>query len=319
MMPVDIDVVILSWNRIDGTLAAIESVRRQRDVTYHIWVVDQGSAVEGLARLRDWIGAADDVTLIENGTNLGAPGGRNVGFGASDAPVIVCIDNDVELVNDDAMARAVARIERQPDLAAVGFRVVADADGVDMDYNWGYPEALREHADAEFYAVRFLAGGVAFRRSALGEVGWYDAGLFFTWEETDLAFRLINAGYSIVYSPDSRVVHRVDDESRVTWRGRRYYYHVRNALFVDYKYWRSPRRLASRVAGYVIRGFVNRLPGQTLQALGGFVRMWNDARPGRDAVLTEAARDYIHEHDGRYEPSFPQRAVAKLFAGFSTN
>ena len=316
---VDVDVIILSWNRVEGTMAAVESVRRQSGVTYHVWLIDQGSESDGLQRLKDWAAGAEDVTLIENGRNLGAPGGRNVGFAAGSAPTIVCIDNDVELVNPDALAQSVQRLAREPELAAVGFRIVADADGVDRDYNWGYPAALRARADEEFYAIRFLAGGVAFRRSALAAVGFYDAKLFFTWEESDLAYRLINAGHRIVYSPASRVIHRVDDEARVTWRGRRYFYHMRNALYLDYKYRRSPARLAARAVGYLIRGAVNRVPGQAWEALVAFVTMWREDPPGREAVLSPLAQEYIHTHGERFEPSLPRRVAAKLFAGFSTN
>ena len=314
-----VDVVILSWNRVAGTIKAVESVRRQIGVTAHVWLVDQGTEPGGLTTLKGHFDGASDVMLIENGTNLGAPGGRNVGFVAGSAPVIICIDNDVELVNTDALANAVRRLELEPELAAIGFRIVADADGVDMDYNWGYPEALRAKADEEFYAVRFLAGGVAFRRQAIESVGLYDASLFFTWEETDLAFRLINAGYRLLYSPESRVVHRVDDESRVTWRGRRYYYHVRNALFIDYKYYRNPLRLLTRVLGYLVRGLVNRVPRQAVDAVRDFVRMWRAANPLSNEVLSPAARAYIAEHSERYEPSLPKRVASKLFAGFSTN
>jgi GT2 family glycosyltransferase len=315
---VDVDVVILSWNRVGGTMAAVESVRRQTAVSYHVWLVDQGTESEGLQRLKDWVADASDVTLIENGRNLGAPGGRNVGFEAGSAPTIVCIDNDVELVNTDALAFSVRRLAVEPELAAIGFRVVADADGVDRDYNWGYPAALRVRAEEEFYAVRFLAGGVAFRRSALAAVGWYDDKLFFTWEESDLAYRLIDGGHRIIYSPVARVIHRVDDEARVTWRGRRYFYHVRNALYLDYKYRRSPARLLARVAGYLVRGVVNKVPGQAIEGVKAFVTMWREDPPGRDDVLSPLALEYIHVHNDRYEPSPLRRVAAKLFAGFST-
>ncbi len=319
MSTVDVDVVILSWNRTDRTIAAVESVQRQAGVSHHVWLVDQGSEQPGLERLRRWCEMQGGVSLIENGMNLGAPGGRNVGFRAGCAPTVVCIDNDVELVNPDALRYATERLAAEPGLGAVGFRVVAAAGGLPADYHWAYPESLRSRADEEFYATRFLAGGVAFRRAAIERVGLYDERLFFTWEETDLAYRLIQAGYSILYTPRAQVLHLVDAESRLTWRGSRFYYHMRNALFIEYKYWRRPGRLLLKTAGYLVRGVYSRVPGQSLRALTGFARMWADARPGPEHVLTESARRYVYENSGRYEQPLARQVAGKLFRRFSTS
>ena len=51
--PVDVDVIILSWNRTAETIEAIESALAQENVMQRVLVVDQGSAPENLAQLPD--------------------------------------------------------------------------------------------------------------------------------------------------------------------------------------------------------------------------------------------------------------------------
>ena len=48
---VDADVIILAMDRAEETVAAIASARAQAGLTKHVWIADQGSKPENLARL----------------------------------------------------------------------------------------------------------------------------------------------------------------------------------------------------------------------------------------------------------------------------
>lgn len=314
----DVDVVILSWNRVEETILCLESVRSQVGVDFHVWLIDQGSEPSGLQRLREFVAGASDVTVIENGRNLGVPGGRNIGMQAGSAEFIVAVDNDAEFAHPDALALVVKRMRDEPEVAVSGFRILTPQ--YETDHNWSYPEALRSRADDEFYAIRFVGGGHAMRRSAVEEVGWYDDRLFFSWEETELSYKLINAGHRIIYHGDVKVIHRITDEARVNWKSERYFYHVRNSLFVDFTFHRSVPRLIARAGGYVVRGLINRVPGQTVRGLWGFVTLWRTDPPQpRSLILTPEARDYIHMHDGVHQPNRVRWVLSKLLGRFHTD
>jgi GT2 family glycosyltransferase len=74
----DADVVILALDRVAETEAAIASALAQRGVRHHVFVVDQGSRPENLARLAHAV-AGQDATLVTLGGNLGVAAGRNRG------------------------------------------------------------------------------------------------------------------------------------------------------------------------------------------------------------------------------------------------
>jgi GT2 family glycosyltransferase len=60
----DADVVILSFDRPEETLAAINSALEQTGVSRHIFIVDQGSRPENLARLAAVVAGRQDATLV---------------------------------------------------------------------------------------------------------------------------------------------------------------------------------------------------------------------------------------------------------------
>ena len=77
----DADIVILSLDRADETIAAIASSLAQRGCTRHVWVVDQGSSMASLRRLIAAVAGREDATLVALSRNHGVAGGRNHGRG----------------------------------------------------------------------------------------------------------------------------------------------------------------------------------------------------------------------------------------------
>ena len=59
MTPVDI--IILSWDRIDDTIAAVQSALDQEGVDVNVQIVDQGTRQEDLKRLLDFIAPYENV------------------------------------------------------------------------------------------------------------------------------------------------------------------------------------------------------------------------------------------------------------------
>src|SRR3954452_24908636 len=72
----DADIIILSLDRVDETLAAIDSALFQKGVSTHVFVLDQGSPLETLNRLAAALAGQCAATLFAVGTNLGVAGGR---------------------------------------------------------------------------------------------------------------------------------------------------------------------------------------------------------------------------------------------------
>jgi hypothetical protein len=69
------------------------------------------------------------------------------------------------------------------------------------------------------------------------------------------------------------VRHKVDPEARVRWDAGRYYYAVRNSLYIEYKFGAPWWRLARIAAGAIVKGTYNGLLGQSLRAVADAIPM----------------------------------------------
>ena len=307
----DIDVIILSYNRLELTLETIQSVCQQTGVSPVIWLVDQGSSDDCLVALRTMANSVPNLHLIENGYNTGVAMGRNIGIGNGTAEVVVSLDNDAILADDHTLARLAIRFEEDPALGAVGFKVENYYTGEYDRGSWAYPRNLFEHRDEMFLTTRFCGAGHALRRSALEKTALYDEALFFYWEELDLSYQLIEAGYKIIYDPAFVVRHKVSPEQRTNWKDKRYFYLVRNAIYLDFKYFRSLKRALMLSAGYLLKGAYN---GTFKQALSGVLDARTMIRQLPNALpLGLHAKQYIYEHDFRHRGSIWQRIQREVF------
>jgi GT2 family glycosyltransferase len=264
----DADVVILALDRARDTVAAIQSALAQTGVTRHVFVLDQGSSPENLAMLSGVVAGRPDATLIALGRNYGVAGGRNRGAALGHGRMIVGLDNDAEFAAPDALARLVAALDANPDIGAVGCRIVTFATGADDLSSWGYARRLLPRAGEKFDAETFVGAGHAIRRACWDEAGGYDEALFFCWEELDFCRRARDHGWRVRYRGDIVIRHKVSAEQRVAWSGARWFYFVRNRLYVGRKHGASWVGLLPRLGVYLARALRD---GALRQALRGAV------------------------------------------------
>jgi GT2 family glycosyltransferase len=290
----------------------------QQGVRLRIWVVDQGSDSDTIERLQRHVADKPSVHLEITGRNLGIPGGRNLATQLGRAPYVVALDNDAEFCGENEVAVAVRRLESDPTLAAIGFRILNFFSRADDERSWGYPKSLRPRSDREFLATRFIGAGHALRRAAFEAVGGYDGSLFFYWEELDLSYRLINAGYRILYAPEIAIFHKVSPEHRVSWASGRFYYRVRNRLYIEYKYGAPLLYIIALAGAYILMGMYNGVNHQALRGAWdavGMCRRYYRAHRGRTVSrLSAEANRYIRDNDLRHRGSLWHRLQVELFA-----
>ena len=157
------------------------------------------------------------------GENVGVPAGRNRGAEAATAPLLLFLDDDARLESSMILASAAVIFERCPTLGAVALRLVDEHGDTSMRHvprigGWG--------PNVSGPVTAFLGGAVVIRRAAFEQVGGYGDELFYAMEETDLSWRLIDAGWRIEYRADLHVFHprveptRHDGAKRITARNR---------------------------------------------------------------------------------------------------
>ena len=307
----DADILILALDRAPETAAAIRSALAQRAITRHVFVIDQGSQPEGLAQLAACVADRDDATLVRLDRNHGVAGGRNRGAALGHGRVIAALDNDAEFADADTLARAVAALDAEPDIAALGLRITVFADGSDDLSSWGYPLGLLPRAADTFDAVTFVGAGHAIRRAAWDDAGGYDDALFFCWEEYDFCLRAIARGWRVRYRGDLVVRHKVSPERRFAWSGTRWFYFVRNRLYIGLKSDESWLALTPRILGYLAKGARNGVLVQTLRALPAARRLARQVTP---QALPPAARAYLAANDGAHRGSSLVRLKREVLA-----
>ncbi len=318
-LPVDVDVIILSMERAEETVAAIASARAQQGVAKHVWIVDQGSSDIAMARLRAAVMGASDATLVRLDRNHGVAGGRNRATALGHARVVFALDNDAEFATPDTLARAVAAMDAAPEIAAMACRILVYSTGQDDLSSWGYPKSLLPQAAKAFDAATFVGAGHALRRADFEAAGGYDDALFFAWEEFDIALRFINMGRTIRYRGDIAVRHKVSAEARVTWSGTRWFHFVRNRLYIAMKHGANPAALLPRFLAYQAKGLRNGVIVQGLRAGPAALALARRFRApaGTEHLYgqTEMSRAYLARTDAAHRGTPLQRLKREVLSG----
>jgi len=189
-------------------------------------VVDNGSRDGSIAALRR---VRPDVMVVTPGANLGYAAAANRGSAATTAPIVAVCNPDLE-VRGGLAAAMVARLDAEPDLAAVG-PALFNSDGSQYPSARAHVAALDaaghatlgrlwprnpftrryRHLDADWRAPRdvdWVSGALVFlRRSALDSVGGWDERYFMYMEDVDLCWRLRRLGWRVAYDPGGTAVH----------------------------------------------------------------------------------------------------------------
>ncbi len=297
---------ILNYQRRDALRRALAAAREQRSGVLEIIAVDNASTDGSAEMVRDEF---PDVRLVQLPRNVGAAG-RNAGVAAAKGDVVFTLDNDVLFRTPDDVRNALAVFQRHPRAAVVNFMIV-DATGGLSRRDWCHPRDCRQWAESEFATDYVLEGASACRRAAFLAAGGYWEPLFIGHEGWDLAFRLINAGHELVYTPAVRVQHMVDPTVRPS--SRIYYTFTRNAIWVALRNHRPVPAIRSIAQDLALMGFAALRAGE----LGAFRRAIVDgARGARHALDTRAplsAGGYARLAAIRgFKPSLSARVIRHL-------
>lgn len=289
----DADIIILSLGRPMETAAAINSALSQRGGLFHVTVLDQGSSLEMILRLRKAFSRFRHFALYESSENLGVPGGRSTAAKLGHGQFVVSLDNDAIFADDWVVAKALRLFRQRPDLAAIGFNILAE-DGKHPDLtSWGYPKAMLPRFKETFDTTTFVGAGHAIRRSAWIAADGFDASLFFTWEEYDFCLKVIALNWRIAYAGSMAVIHKVSPEARVSWNGERTRYFIRNRLIIGRKWGRSWLALTPRILTYLLKSA--RL-GQIEPAWAGILAAFRTELPP-PRRMSRAMRAYIRHNE----------------------
>ncbi|WP_016907921.1 glycosyltransferase family 2 protein [Streptomyces xiaopingdaonensis] len=206
-------VVLTMGNRPEELRALLGSVAAQAGDPVEVVVVGNGVRLPELPELP---GGLRTVELPEN---LGIPGGRNVGIeafrpegGEFTVDAVLFLDDDGFLPETDTAERVRETFAAEADLGIISFRIADPETGRTQRRH--VPRLRASDPLRSSRVTTFLGGANAVRSEVFAQVGDLPGEFFYAHEETDLAWRALDAGWGIAYRPDMVLHHPTTPPSR---------------------------------------------------------------------------------------------------------
>lgn len=261
-----IDVITLTWNRRQDTLACLESLSQLTYPNYQIMLVDNGSTDGTVEAVR---ARFPHVELLVNEKNLGFQGGFNAGLRrslASGADYAFVMNNDTTVqpdILDELIKQAVTAdvgmvapkiyYAYQPDRI---WSVGGDCHPVTLEMTHKGDNQFDRGQWDQVLERDFLVGcAMLMKRSMLETIGVFDTGYHpGYYEDADLCVRARRAGFRLLMVPSAKMWHKVSASGGGAGSPHERYLMARHSVRYFRKYirgWRwlivAPYRLGSAI------------------------------------------------------------------------
>lgn len=232
---------ILTYHSKDLLKGLLDSILGESwKYPYEIVVVDNNSADDTVPMLEE---RYPSVRLVKNAVNRGVAPARNQIFRMSESEFVIILDVDT-VVHPGSLDTLVDTMKARPDAAIAGPKLVY-GDGrlqhscrpfpsplniaIEGTFlrEW-FPKSrfvkeytLEDWDHAERREVDWMYGAaLVIRKSVLDEIGYFDEGFFYLYEDIDLCFRVKKSGYTILYDPHAVVTHFLPRERKGMFHNR---------------------------------------------------------------------------------------------------
>jgi GT2 family glycosyltransferase len=215
----DLSIVMVTWNALDVTSAAIESIREHaRGIRYEVFVIDNGTTkddtVAELRRRFPW------VRFIANPDNRGFTRANNQGIREARGRYVVLLNNDT-IQTENALGEAVRYMDLHPDVGALGImHRNNDAEKTFQESFFEFPRPLSDllalfgirraapapeikEQDVDWVCGSFLM----MRRECLEKIGPLDERYFIYDEDIDWCLQAKRAGWKVRFWPGVSMIH----------------------------------------------------------------------------------------------------------------
>lgn len=222
----DVSIVIVSWRCPDLLRDCLDSLARQ-DATAEIIVIDNDSGDETVPMLREHY---PHVRLVASEENLGFGRANNLGFSMAAGRNVLALNPDT-VIPPGALDACLAHLESDPAIGVLSPKLVDREGRLDRRSKRGFPtfwssicyftgldRVLTGRRSREYTAgwlgedevgevVSVSGAFMLMPARVLREVGGFDEQFFMYAEDMDLAIRVADAGYRVLYWPRVSVVH----------------------------------------------------------------------------------------------------------------
>jgi len=210
-----VSVVIPSKDRGQSLQRTLSSVLKQKYPSFEVIVINQGNKPNKALKSNkiNWI--YDD--------GAGQPRAQNMGIRKAKGEIILFLDDDVECFpglienhvknyGEKAVAAVAGRANSKGDKPMGDIKEIGKLNRIDLSMSSNFNADFAAEVD-QVYGCNWSA-----RKSVLKEVGLFDENFhlngrgFQYFQEAELAYRIKQKGYRIVFDPHARVNHLQSDE-----------------------------------------------------------------------------------------------------------
>lgn len=204
------DIVIATWNAVQMTRTALESIQKESCFPYRLILVDNSDEEEARAYFRQISASGEfgETLLIQNDHNIGWLKATNIGLGHVESEYVCLLNNDV-ICGTEWLSRCIALMQREPDIALVNPRGNERSENKKVGDINNYALKLHVDQDGVYTELPHCSGFCMVAKSRIfNELGLldeiFDGGYY---EDNDISYRARAAGYRAAQCDDAFVFH----------------------------------------------------------------------------------------------------------------
>jgi GT2 family glycosyltransferase len=212
-------VITLNWNRCEDTVACLTSLGNLTYQNKSLLLVDNGSD-DGTPEVV--ASGFPEVEIIINKQNLGFAAGFNVGIHHAfdqEAEYAFIVNNDTT-IEERALSEMMTLVKDDVGLISPKIYFASEPDRIWSVGAMRHPLTIEMTGDAQgeidtgqwacVIEREYLVGcALLISRRLSDEIGLFDERFFMYYEDSDLSLRARQAGFRLLLSPNSHVLHKV--------------------------------------------------------------------------------------------------------------
>jgi GT2 family glycosyltransferase len=228
MAAVDLSIIIVNWNTCQLLGQCLSSLSQSSDgMQLEVIVVDNNSKDGSVEYVTQHF---PEVQIIRNHRNRGFAAASNQGLAIAKARNILFLNSDT-IVHKGSLKAMVDLLDNTPEAGLCSCRLLND-DGSTQPNVYHFPSframlqrytalkyfglfksardfyKMRDFSYNEIASVDFVMGAALMvKRKVLEHIGNIDEKLYFYFEDTDLCYRLKQAGFKIYFTPNGQITH----------------------------------------------------------------------------------------------------------------
>lgn len=234
-----ISLLIISFGRYQEVLETFACINKYHGNKIELLFLDNNPARELETVLSSIVENNSSIlfSYFHTGENLGVAEGRNFLIEKAQGDILITLDDDVEIEDITFLIQKVTdyMTNNAKKVGVLAFNIKNYFTRKALSHEIPHGNKKLDFSQ-NLLTYYFIGAGHAIRKEVYQKAGLYpkDLGLY-GGEERDLSFRILEAGYQILYASDIMIYHKVSPDGRMS-KEKENFFRYRNQLIVLNRY-----------------------------------------------------------------------------------